>query len=300
MPEIQAPFALNHTTTDPSDTRTIKSNLADRDAIPATSRHEGLTCYVLSERKRYRLEGGIANSNWVRDGFSSGLNEYLFTNDLEFGANGLTGATAPIVNDSAINIPAGNYLGYVYLSSGTTPNTTTIRPTTGGVIPFTLRVDKCIVEIISRIQFQSLPVDLQDFTLNTGIAIGAATGQDNGAAIRLINAGSSTPVFQALNRNGTNTSFTNLNLVTPQINTWYDCKISINPTNNTITYTLSNGTTTQTITHSNPLSFPPVGTYQWTPIQCNNLSNRPSAFRAFLDFYGIRLIFTTPRSTVSI
>jgi hypothetical protein len=297
MPIIDIPYGLNVLTSDAMDGRTLKANLADRDAIPATSRHEGLTCYVTANQKYYQLTGGILNSNWREIGFTSGLNEYLFTNDLEFGANGLTGATAPIINDAAINIPTGNYLGYVYLSSGTTPNTTTIRPTTGGVIPFTLRTDKCIIEIISRIQFQSVPVDLENFTLNIGIAIGAATGQDNGVAIRLINAGSNTPIFQAWNRNTavTTTTFTS---ITPVINTWYDCKISINPTTSTIVFTLSNGTVTQTITHNT--NFPPVGTYQWTPIQCNNLSNRGATFRAFLDFYGIRLIFTTPRSSITI
>jgi hypothetical protein len=294
---IPAPYGLDHTTDDPADLRTLKANLTDRDAIPATSRHEGLTCYVTSNQKYYQLIGGIANSNWKEIGFTSGLNEYLFTNDLEFGANGLTGATAPIINDVAANIPAGNYLGYVYSSSGTAIGATIIRPTTGGVVPFTLRVDKCIIEVLTRIQFQATPTDIADFTLNTGISIGAAVGQDNGVSIRLTRTGATTPVFQAFNRNTSNT-ITNFTTVTPVINTWYDCKITINPNTSTVVFTISNGVTTETITHTT--NFPPVGTYQWQLVISNNITTRPTTFRTFLDFYGIRLIFTTPRSNISI
>jgi hypothetical protein len=68
MAELQAPFGLNHTTADPADTRTVKATLADRDAIPATSRPPGLFCYVVSENKTYQLVGGIANSNWIVSG----------------------------------------------------------------------------------------------------------------------------------------------------------------------------------------------------------------------------------------
>lgn len=295
MAEIQAPFGLNHTTTDPADIRTLKATLVDRDTIPATSRHEGLTCYVTATQKYYQLIGGILNANWKEIGFTSGLNEYLYVNDLEFGANGLTGATAPIITDSAINIPAGNYLGYVYSSSGTAIGTTIIRPTTGGVIPFTLRVDKCIIEILTRIQFQALPT-AEDFNLNTGISIGGSVGTDNGAAIRLVRSGG-VAVFQAFNRNAaiTSTSFTT---ITPTINTWYDCKIRINPNDSTTTFTLSNGVVTETIIHTT--NFPPVGTYQWTLNTCNNITARAATFRTFIDFYGIRLIFTTPRSIITI
>jgi len=297
MAEIQAPFGLNHTTTDPADIRTLKATLVARDAIPATSRHQGLTCFVTATQKYYQLIGGILNANWKEIGFTSGLNEYLSTNDLEFGANGLTGATAPVITDGAANIPAGNYLGYVYSSSGTAIGTTIIRPTTGGVIPYTLRVDKCIVEILTRIQFQSIPVLAEDFNLNTGISIGGSVGTDNGIAIRLVRTGTSTSAFQAFNRNASTTS-TNFTTITPTINTWYDCKISINPTTSTIVFTISNGTTTEIITHNT--NFPPTGTYQWTLVTCNNLTTRATTFRTFIDFYGIRLIFTTPRSILTI
>lgn len=40
--------------------------LADRDAITAQRRKEGMTVWVISEQKEYRLIGGIENSNWKK------------------------------------------------------------------------------------------------------------------------------------------------------------------------------------------------------------------------------------------
>lgn len=41
------------------------SDLTVRDAIPANQRNEGTTTYVVDTGRMYRLEGGIANANWV-------------------------------------------------------------------------------------------------------------------------------------------------------------------------------------------------------------------------------------------
>lgn len=51
--------------TKPLDSRSVKSTLADRDAIPNPERFEGLQCYVQSEGKNYQLQGGITNTHWV-------------------------------------------------------------------------------------------------------------------------------------------------------------------------------------------------------------------------------------------
>ena len=41
--------------------------LEERDNITAPRRKEGMTVYVISEESNYRLKGGIANENWIKD-----------------------------------------------------------------------------------------------------------------------------------------------------------------------------------------------------------------------------------------
>jgi len=53
--------------------RTV-ANLTERDAITTERREEGMAVYVVSETKRYVLEGGITNAHWVHD-FSGGVTE---------------------------------------------------------------------------------------------------------------------------------------------------------------------------------------------------------------------------------
>lgn len=300
MAEIQAPFSLNHTTTDPADTRALKNNLAERDAIPLTSRHPLMFCSVISEGKTYQLRGGITNSNWVEVDKDSNLNDFYFDDDLltvGTGGTALAGSTTPVITDAAANIPVGNYLGYVYSSSGTAPSASTgIRPNIGGVIPFSLRVDKCTIKLLVRWQFQSIPVVAENFELVTGISVGGAVGADNGAAIRLVSSGG-VPVFQAWNRNGVVTA--NPFSMTPTINTWYDCIIEIIPNTSTIVFTIFNGTTFERLEHTT--NFPPAGTYQWALHQCRLASTgRATTFRTFIDYYAIRATFPTPRSAALI
>lgn len=49
----------------PIDLRSVKSDLNARNAIGTYQRYEGLEVYVISDAKKYRLEGGISNSDWV-------------------------------------------------------------------------------------------------------------------------------------------------------------------------------------------------------------------------------------------
>lgn len=53
--------------------RTV-ANLTERDAITTERREEGMAVYVISETKRYVLQGGITNAHWVHD-FSGGVTE---------------------------------------------------------------------------------------------------------------------------------------------------------------------------------------------------------------------------------
>lgn len=65
--DCQAPFPL--------DLRSVKSNIGQRDAIPNNARYDGMEVWVVNDQKKYRLEGGTANENWVEvttDGDSSG------------------------------------------------------------------------------------------------------------------------------------------------------------------------------------------------------------------------------------
>lgn len=51
----------------PIDSRTKKGTIAERDAIPATVRYQGLKCFVEQTQTEYALIGGITNSNWIGD-----------------------------------------------------------------------------------------------------------------------------------------------------------------------------------------------------------------------------------------
>lgn len=81
----------------PLDDRTVQPDLASRDAIPAGKRFEGLEVYVISELKKFVLQGGITNADWYEpsggdiglptdgayDGFSARFGEMFTSTDLE-------------------------------------------------------------------------------------------------------------------------------------------------------------------------------------------------------------------------
>jgi uncharacterized delta-60 repeat protein len=63
----------------PIDTqRTVVATLADRNAIPATIRYEGMETRVVATRTKYVLEGGIANTNW-KPMVNSSIPDYAFS-----------------------------------------------------------------------------------------------------------------------------------------------------------------------------------------------------------------------------
>lgn len=64
--EIQDGFRIP--TAVPIDSRFVKANIAQRNAIPAEERYEGLPCYVVEEGKTYYLAGGVSNANWSEIG----------------------------------------------------------------------------------------------------------------------------------------------------------------------------------------------------------------------------------------
>ena len=43
------------------------NNISDLNLIPLARREEGMTVYVISEESDYRLKGGIADENWVKE-----------------------------------------------------------------------------------------------------------------------------------------------------------------------------------------------------------------------------------------
>lgn len=54
----------------------VAADTTERDAIPAARRVVGMTCYVISDGKTYRLVGGIANANWSEVTTSSSDNPW--------------------------------------------------------------------------------------------------------------------------------------------------------------------------------------------------------------------------------
>lgn len=59
----------------PIDDRNRKSTIAERDAISATRRFQGLQCFVEQTQTLYQLTGGILNSNWVGIAGNNSANE---------------------------------------------------------------------------------------------------------------------------------------------------------------------------------------------------------------------------------
>ena len=49
----------------PIDSRSVKNTVAERNAIPASERYEGLRVLVTEENSEYELRGGIGDGNWV-------------------------------------------------------------------------------------------------------------------------------------------------------------------------------------------------------------------------------------------
>ena len=56
------------------------ADLTERDAIPIDRRSQGMTCWVISEEKLYRLVSGITNNDWVEVN-STGISNITFIVD---------------------------------------------------------------------------------------------------------------------------------------------------------------------------------------------------------------------------
>lgn len=64
---IEVQDGFNVSTNKPIDDRYVKATLMERDALVPEVRYIGLTCYVVSENKRYILKEGITNDDWEDD-----------------------------------------------------------------------------------------------------------------------------------------------------------------------------------------------------------------------------------------
>jgi hypothetical protein len=110
----------------PLDSRVVVADLTARDNIPAVQRFVGLEVYVESENKKYRLEGGILDGNWVEQAGGSGGNYVDLTTAQTVGGektwsnNAVFNGTVTIVNtnsDAELLLGAGN-AALQYLSFG--------------------------------------------------------------------------------------------------------------------------------------------------------------------------------------
>jgi hypothetical protein len=86
----------------PLDSRFVKADLTERDAIDTIQRYEGLISYVVSEQKNYQLVGGVTNAHWVElqsGGSSSNLVKQtdVFTVDATIISNGYVTLTQDLV-----------------------------------------------------------------------------------------------------------------------------------------------------------------------------------------------------------
>lgn len=95
----------------PIDDRTRKPTIAERDAISATRRFQGLQCFVEQTQTLYLLLGGIANANWT------GISGSNISNGLETVIDGfyvlLAGKTTPL--DFEVGDKFRGWIGSRYL-----------------------------------------------------------------------------------------------------------------------------------------------------------------------------------------
>lgn len=71
----------------PIDLRTVKADMNARNAIETFQRYEGLTVWVVAEQRKYRLIGGIENTNWVDVTESAGLQAVTVSPSTPTGGN---------------------------------------------------------------------------------------------------------------------------------------------------------------------------------------------------------------------
>ena len=86
---------------EPLELKTKRDDLTGRNAITLATRYEGLTVYVVAERKNYQLKDGITNLDWsevVDDGFA--VSEFISS------SSGVADAGKPIVLDATGKIHA--------------------------------------------------------------------------------------------------------------------------------------------------------------------------------------------------
>jgi hypothetical protein len=61
----------------PLDVREVAADITARDAIPAGQRYDGLTVYVVTDKKSYQLQGGVTNADWQPFGTGTGIKNVL-------------------------------------------------------------------------------------------------------------------------------------------------------------------------------------------------------------------------------
>jgi len=90
----------------PTELYQVVADIAARDAIPTNVRFEGRECITLNNNFKYRLIGGIANSNWVlvnngTSGGASASDSFTITStDISNGYVNLT--HIPLVNSEIV------------------------------------------------------------------------------------------------------------------------------------------------------------------------------------------------------
>lgn len=105
------------------------ADLTARDAIPDARRVPGMTCYVNSNQKTYRLNGGTLNANWteINPGSPAGS-----AKELQFRNTGAFGAVTGSAVDTNGNVGLGSATPATKLDVNGTAQATALQTTTGG------------------------------------------------------------------------------------------------------------------------------------------------------------------------
>lgn len=242
MPTVNTAVTFRRLGSEPLDADERVADISARNALAA--RYIGQSCYVLSENKTYRLEGGITNSDWVdRDDYYKKSETYsksevynktenytkaevnalipdvnnLIWQQSFFDRTGFassasgTGATANItqINEATVYTPAQ---GVFLLRSGTTStgSASTRRDSTNGVA-YQYYFDNTYFRFDTWVIFSEIPTAAKQFYYLKSFHSTTGPGSDNRIEIRMAWNTTISPnraVFSISTKVGTGTTYT--------------------------------------------------------------------------------------------
>lgn len=291
MPQIDIPYGLNVLTTDPIDGRALKATLAERDAIPATSRHNLMYCSVIGENKTYQLVGGITNSNWIEVGDNITPNNWKWSTHFNdaIGFN-FSNALRP---DAATGTITGNPLGVAWNRiETTTPYTAIIRRDTANGVNYPMHSGSSKFVFNMLCNFEVLPTAAANY--RAGWSFSNTTGPISDTRFSVILTHNGSNLTWTLTVAETSLLFTQVNVAATTINanSWYKFSIEIDRANSIYRFLINNSLVYQ-FSPSNNIYNIPLDWYGFA-MYSETSTTRTTATRFLIDYYEEKITANSP------